>query len=314
MLRRAIASAQAQTERRIEIIVSDNASDDGTADAVRTLARGDGRIRYVRNERNLGMVGNWNRCLAEARAPLMCLLSDDDTLAPAAVATGLDLLNRYGSAAIAIGARRHVHVGDGSTRLLRPFECERLLGPLEAHRIIWLRNCLPLTHGLFRTRPARAVGGFSEEVGWNADTDFLLRLTADAPVAVTPTEMGTYRIHDGQLTGTRNEAVYAGMERMVARVMEFVSGRRELAALRPLAEREYLSRYAIHFAAAAQRRGLRDEAAGFLARARARGLPSSRPHRWVYWSLRLSLAVPGGAEFFRFAASPLLRRLAARFA
>jgi len=95
MLRRAIRSAQAQTERRIEILISDNASTDRTEDLVSGLAEADARIRYVRNARNLGMVGNWNRCLAEASAPVMCLLSDDDTLTPGAVAAGRDLLGRH---------------------------------------------------------------------------------------------------------------------------------------------------------------------------------------------------------------------------
>jgi len=313
MLRIALASAQAQTERRIEIVVTDNASDDSTEDVVRSAAQCDDRVRYVRNDRDLGMVGNWNRCLAEARAPLMCLVSDDDTLAPAAIATGVDLLRRYPEASIAIGARRHVHARTGFERLHRPTRCVRLLAPAAAHRIVWLTNGLPLTHSVFRTDPARAIGGFVEEVGWNADTCMLLLLTAHAPAVVTPVEMGTYRVHDNQLTGTRNADVYAGMERMVEHVMERVAGVPGLIALRRLAEREYLSRYAIHFAAAAERQGRPSEAEAFLLRARALGLPSSLPHRLVYGLLCLSHSVPGGSELFRLAAAPVLRRLAARF-
>jgi glycosyltransferase involved in cell wall biosynthesis len=42
----------------------------------------DPRISYVRNEQNLGMVGNWNRCLDLAKSDLVTLLHADDKLHP----------------------------------------------------------------------------------------------------------------------------------------------------------------------------------------------------------------------------------------
>lgn len=61
-----------------EIIISDNCSTDNTTDIVRPFLS-DLRIRYFRNERNLGMMGNWKKCIYEhCRADWFVLMSDDD--------------------------------------------------------------------------------------------------------------------------------------------------------------------------------------------------------------------------------------------
>ena len=60
----AIESVLAQTLTDFELVVIDDQSPDGTRELVAGFA--DVRIRYFRNETNLGPEGNWNRCLVEA--------------------------------------------------------------------------------------------------------------------------------------------------------------------------------------------------------------------------------------------------------
>ncbi|MBS0523472.1 MAG: glycosyltransferase family 2 protein [Proteobacteria bacterium] len=68
----------AQTFRDFEIIISDNASTDGTAQICREFANQDARIRYLRNDRNLGSVANFNRAFALSAAPLFKWAAHDD--------------------------------------------------------------------------------------------------------------------------------------------------------------------------------------------------------------------------------------------
>jgi hypothetical protein len=84
-LRAALASAQAQTYEPLEIVVSDNASTDGTAEMVRELARGDDRIKLFVNETNIGPV-NYVAVLQRCRGEYVKFLNDDDVLVPGAVA------------------------------------------------------------------------------------------------------------------------------------------------------------------------------------------------------------------------------------
>ena len=70
-----------QTYEDFELIISDNASTDGTTDICRRYARQDSRIRYFRQSRNLGCNPNHNFVIEQARGELFKLASDDDLYA-----------------------------------------------------------------------------------------------------------------------------------------------------------------------------------------------------------------------------------------
>ena len=60
-LPRALDAMLAQDLEDFELIISDNASEDGTAEIARAYAARDLRVRYYRSERNRGLVWNFNR-------------------------------------------------------------------------------------------------------------------------------------------------------------------------------------------------------------------------------------------------------------
>jgi glycosyltransferase involved in cell wall biosynthesis len=70
-----------QTYRDFELIISDNASTDGTAAIARRYAELDGRVRYVRHQRNIGATPNHNFVAQEARGELFKWASHDDLYA-----------------------------------------------------------------------------------------------------------------------------------------------------------------------------------------------------------------------------------------
>lgn len=78
----ALNSLQEQTYEDFEIIVSDNASTDGTEEIARGLAARDRRIRYVRNAKNLGANRNYNRTFALALGPYFRWHAHDDVCGP----------------------------------------------------------------------------------------------------------------------------------------------------------------------------------------------------------------------------------------
>jgi Glycosyl transferase family 2 len=77
LLASAIEAALNQTHREIELIVCDNASDDGTEEVVR---RFEGRLRYVRNDTNLGAWPNFCRLVELASGEYFSWLQDDDCI------------------------------------------------------------------------------------------------------------------------------------------------------------------------------------------------------------------------------------------
>lgn len=80
LVRRAVASALTQTERRIEVIVVLDGPDPATTTSLESLA--DGRLRIIVLESRQGAPAARNRGIAAARAPWIALLDDDDEWLP----------------------------------------------------------------------------------------------------------------------------------------------------------------------------------------------------------------------------------------
>ncbi len=78
----AIQSIMDQTCKNLEIIVVDDASTDGTYDAVKKLAIKDERIKLFRNEKNLKIAGTLNRALSKANGYYIARMDGDDISAP----------------------------------------------------------------------------------------------------------------------------------------------------------------------------------------------------------------------------------------
>src|SRR5688500_6704463 len=95
-LGRAVESVLAQDHGDFELIVVDNASTDDTQ---AVLARyDDPRLRVVRNPSNLGLFGNFERCLELAGGELVKFLASDDWLHPAYLREAVALAEAHPSA------------------------------------------------------------------------------------------------------------------------------------------------------------------------------------------------------------------------
>jgi glycosyltransferase involved in cell wall biosynthesis len=79
-LEQALDSVLAQTMTDFELIISDNASTDATPDICARYARGDSRISFVRNERNLGAAPNYNRTFELASGEFFKWQTHDDRI------------------------------------------------------------------------------------------------------------------------------------------------------------------------------------------------------------------------------------------
>jgi len=77
-LRESLKSTCGQDYAPLEILISDNCSQDETEQVCREIARADARVRYVRQPRNIGLYGNHNFCLDESRGEFICFFHDHD--------------------------------------------------------------------------------------------------------------------------------------------------------------------------------------------------------------------------------------------
>ena len=95
MLRNSLQTICAQDYEPLEILISDDASTDGTEELCRELSKTDHRIRYVRHASRLGLYPNHNFCLDECRGEFVCLFHDDDQHHPRLVSESMDFLLRH---------------------------------------------------------------------------------------------------------------------------------------------------------------------------------------------------------------------------
>lgn len=96
-----LTSLLAQDHEDFELVVSDNASTDGTEEICRAAARADRRVRYLRQERNLGANANYNAVVAAARGPYFRWAAHDDRCAPGYLSEVVGLLDADPDAVLA---------------------------------------------------------------------------------------------------------------------------------------------------------------------------------------------------------------------
>src|SRR5262249_55497527 len=99
-LEHSLKSLLAQTYYDFELIISDNASTDGTADICKRYAKHDSRIRYYRNETNIGLPSNFNRVFELTTTPYLKWSTADDYWAPTFLERALEIMERDPSIAL----------------------------------------------------------------------------------------------------------------------------------------------------------------------------------------------------------------------
>lgn len=104
----AIRSILDQDYEDFELIITDNASNDGTARICGELAESDCRIRYVRNERNLGAGPNFNRGFDLSSGEFFKWCACDDCLSPNFIGACIRALEMNRDAVLAYGITRSI--------------------------------------------------------------------------------------------------------------------------------------------------------------------------------------------------------------
>ena len=97
-LRYALLTCTAQAYEDLEIIVSDNCSDDDTEAVVRSV--NDPRVRYLKAPRRISMRANWEFALSHVSEGFVGLIGDDDGLLPDAIERAASFLARSGLKAL----------------------------------------------------------------------------------------------------------------------------------------------------------------------------------------------------------------------
>ena len=114
-----IESLLDQSYEDFELIISDNASTDDTADICRRYEKQDSRIRYFRQERNIGGAPNHNFLVEQASGELFKWASDDDLYARDLLKLCVEALDEHPDVILAHSWTALIDASDTVTQAVR---------------------------------------------------------------------------------------------------------------------------------------------------------------------------------------------------
>lgn len=151
-LAEALDSLLEQTFQDFEIVISDNASTDATADICAEFMRRDERITYVRQPYNVGAAANYNRTFELARGELFKWAAHDDRCSPQFLQKCVAALDEAGSRAVLAYTPAATIDADGAFILPDPYANGDELRPTGAtavRRLIHALQHLDMVNAVF---------------------------------------------------------------------------------------------------------------------------------------------------------------------
>jgi hypothetical protein len=196
-VRECLDSLTAQSFRDLEIIITDDASSDGTPDLIQAwLDETHSPARFLRNPVNRGICANRNTAISLAGGEFLCSLSGDDAYEPERIARQVECFaGRAPDVAVVYSDMRMI---DARGRDLNISFLDYRLGkePAPENSVFdrLLRDCfVPAPAAMIRRTCLDAVGPYDETLFYE-DYDMWLRLSARFRFCFLPGCLLRYRI------------------------------------------------------------------------------------------------------------------------
>ena len=210
LLERTLVSVLGQEDVALAVVVVDEASTDGTADALASVA--DPRISIVRHPEPRGVAAARNAGLERVEAEWVAFVDDDDLWAPQKLASQLEALAASpGCEWSCTGAI----VVDENLRIVGSEAVPAADGLVDR---ILAYNAIPGggSSVVARTEAVRALGGFDPELRVVADWDLWIRLALQSPLAAVDRPLVGYLRHAGSMS-RELDAIRHELERVAAK-------------------------------------------------------------------------------------------------
>jgi glycosyltransferase involved in cell wall biosynthesis len=198
-IREAIDSALAQTYENLEIVVGDDASTDETFELISKIA--DPRLKYIRNEENLGRVENYQNLLyTHATGDFVVNLDGDDYYTdPEFIQKSVEVI-KSNKNIIAVVARATTL--SPRTQSVSEIPKSKTLFGLEILKMLPANEFLFMHMAVVYSRSAAMSLGFYRSNTISSDWESLYRLILNGNVGFLDRNVGVWRIHDLNESGS----------------------------------------------------------------------------------------------------------------
>lgn len=195
-IKEALDSILAQTFEDFELIISDNASTDETEEICRAYVAKDHRIRYYRNEENIGAAQNFNRVFELSSGKYFKWVACDDIYAPDFIWKCIEVLEQDPTVIL---CHSKIKLIDETGRFLQNYEIELNTDSpkpqVRFHELLSKHMCFQI-FGIIRSKILRMTSLFGN-YGY-ADGVLLWRLGFLGRFHEIPEYLLLYRIHPQQ--------------------------------------------------------------------------------------------------------------------
>ncbi len=206
-LRQAVESALGQSYQDFEIVIVDNCSTDHTGELIESLQKeNDGRIRFFKNDQNIGLTGNFNKCLKYAEGENIKFLCSDDVLLPECLEKMVAVLDTNQSVTLVCSGRLIVNeAGEKLGFKQFPFVDDIIKGSNVITKCLFGKNYIgEPTAVMFRKKDV--TGGFREDLPQLMDMEMWFQLLERGDLLCIGGPLCAVRIHSGQVTYTNKES------------------------------------------------------------------------------------------------------------
>lgn len=206
-LKEAVASALGQSYSNIEVVISQDPSQDGLDETIhiwsQTIASQNSKVRYRYNSQNLGLAGNWNAVADAARGEYIVIIGDDDRLLPNFVEKLVNVIqpdtlvafaNHYliNSQGQRLEAESYQHTKHYQRDRLAPGEIS------DPERLVW-QNTIPMSAALVRTQAVQQLR-FKEDLNTPEIELFVRLVHQQGRFIFVPDYLSEYRVHQQAAT------------------------------------------------------------------------------------------------------------------
>lgn len=215
-IKETLSSCLKQTYPLKEIIIADDGSTDGCREIIQEFANQHDNIHVFYNEINLGLVGNWKRCVELAKGDWIKFIFQDDIMMEDCVEKMMSTCMNH-QTRMAICARAFIFENNADKKIrayytnelsraeklftgkikFEPEETGMLLPSFVIENVLGEPICT-----LFHRSLYDEIGGFNATFRQMVDYEFSMKAVLSAPFCMISEKLVHFRVHGASTTGT----------------------------------------------------------------------------------------------------------------
>ena len=205
-----------------EILICDDHSTDNTIEIIKQFQEKDSRIKLFGNEKNLGLVGNWNRCIVLAQGDWIKFVFQDDIITPLCIQNMVEAIDD--SIELIVCEREYIFeegiLEDIKKEYNKVPRMYQIISGTEKQYISAKQTCsiinkhLPSnfigepTSIMFKKSLIKEIGFFNSKIIQLCDFEYCLRIAVRSGFVYISDKLVHFRVHNSSTSQKNNTEKY----------------------------------------------------------------------------------------------------------